>query len=349
MNDFDWIFTHDLPLIDVRAPVEFEAGHFPESRNLPILDDGERKLVGTCYREKGADSAIQLGHQLVHGETKEKRIRAWRSFFDSNPSARLYCFRGGLRSGIAVQWLKDSGCEVPRIEGGYKALRNHLLLRLSEVSQRTTFFLIGGKTGSGKTAFLTQSPIPAIDLEALACHRGSSFGAMGPQPSQATFENALAVELLKKSTGSPILLEDESVMIGSLLVPEVLFLRMKQAPVFLLEVGLEERILNLAREYVETRLVTRGEPKEQVRDFFVENLRRIRKKLGGMKHASIESMIHTAFGSGEVDRPETHSPWIRELLLHYYDPLYERGLERSKDRILHRGDGNELASKLLMP
>jgi tRNA 2-selenouridine synthase len=349
MTDFDSLFTSNTPLIDVRAPVEFEDGHFPGSVNLPILENEERRLVGTCYREKGQDAAIRLGHELVSGEIKSARTERWKSFLEAHPDAKLYCYRGGLRSRIATDWINEAGASIPRIEGGYKSLRNHLLLRLSELSSTCSFFVVGGKTGSGKTSFLKESGASHVDLEALACHRGSSFGALGAQPAQATFENALSIALLKAPKGNPILIEDESVMIGSLIVPEVLFLRMKSSPLLILDISLEERIQNLTREYVLEKLVHAQEPKEQVKNFFLENLKRIQKKLGGLKHSEIEKMIRSAFDSTEFENPETHAPWVKALLEHYYDPLYEKSLDRARDRILIRGNRNELASKLKLP
>jgi tRNA 2-selenouridine synthase len=347
--DFDNIFVSGTPLIDVRAPIEFDAGHFRSSTNLPILENEERRLVGTCYREKGANEAIQLGHELVQGQTKSERIKRWTDFLKSNPSALLYCYRGGLRSKISTEWLKESGFEVQRIEGGYKALRNHLLLRLHEISTHATFLLVGGKTGSGKTAFLKECGSPHVDLEALANHRGSSFGSMGAQPAQASFENALSTELLKMPAGTPILLEDESVMIGSLIVPETLFSRMKQSRILLLEVEIGERVRNLTREYVLKKIIHDQEPKEQVRDFFLGNLKRIQRKLGGLKHSEIEKMIRSAFDSKDFAFSEAHHDWVEALLVHYYDPLYEKSIDRARDRILIRGDRNELASRLKLP
>ncbi|MBU6154160.1 MAG: tRNA 2-selenouridine(34) synthase MnmH [Bdellovibrionales bacterium] len=346
MIDLDRLLTSNTPLIDVRAPVEFEEGHFPASTNLPILENEDRRLVGTCYRERGAEAAIHLGHELVSGKIRFLRTQKWISFLGDNSNAHLYCHRGGMRSGIATEWIREAGFAIPRIEGGYKALRNHILMRLSQIASQRAFLVLGGKTGSGKTEFLREFNANSVDLEALACHRGSSFGGLGPQPSQATFENALTIALMKLPAAGPVLLEDESVMIGSIIVPEILFLKMKQSPMLLLEVGIQERVLHLIREYVLKRLLKDDESADQVKKFFLTNLSKIQKKLGGLKHSEIEGIIRKAFDSSEVRNPETHGAWVKELLVHYYDPLYEKSLARSEKRILIRGDRNELASKL---
>jgi len=349
MTDWDTLFKTEVPLVDVRAPIEFKTGHFPTSINLPILMDEERKSVGTCYKQQGADAAIKLGHELVSGPIKRERVSKWMNWIQSRPESYLYCFRGGLRSQIATSWIKEAGIEVPRIEGGYKALRNHLLLRLTERSQSEKFIILGGKTGSGKTHFIQNLRAPVLDLEKLAHHRGSSFGSLGVQPAQATFENSIAIELLKLGGKTPILIEDESIMIGSLIVPEILFNAMKRSPIYLLEVDLEQRIQNIARDYVIEKLSSKDETAETVKAFFTENLKRIQKKLGGLRYVEIDHQIRSAFDSKEALHPETHADWIKALLLHYYDPLYERSIERAKDRIMARGHEKELATSLLLP
>ncbi|MGL4712447.1 MAG: rhodanese-like domain-containing protein, partial [Shewanella sp.] len=121
------IFLNQHPLMDVRAPIEFTRGAFPNSTNLPLMFDNEREKVGTCYKQSGQQAAIALGHLLVKGPIKQQRIEAWASYVKANPKAYLYCFRGGLRSQLSQQWLKDAGIEVPYIQGGYKAMRQYLI------------------------------------------------------------------------------------------------------------------------------------------------------------------------------------------------------------------------------
>lgn len=197
--DYRDIFLNDRPLMDVRAPVEFLKGAFPQALNRPLMNDIERQKVGTCYKQQGQDAAIALGHQLVGGTVKAERIAAWAEFARANPDGYLYCFRGGLRSQITQQWLAaEAGIAYPRVLGGYKALRGFLIDTIEAAVAECDFVLVGGLTGTGKTEVLAQLD-NALDLEGHANHRGSSFGKHAtPQPAQIDFENALAIDLLKK-------------------------------------------------------------------------------------------------------------------------------------------------------
>src|SRR5690606_38752546 len=146
------------------------------------------------YKQLGQDAAIELGHRLVSGETKARRVAAWAEFAQNNPSGYLYCFRGGLRSQISQQWLEElTGVRYPRVIGGYKAMRAFLLGALQSAITECRFVVLGGLTGTGKTDVLRQLD-NSIDLEAHAHHRGSSFGRhANAQPSQIDFENRLAI------------------------------------------------------------------------------------------------------------------------------------------------------------
>ena len=125
-NDYRALFLNDVPLMDMRAPVEFVQGAFPMSESHPLMSDTERQAVGTCYKEQGQEAALNLGHSLVNGELKAARVAEWKAFCEANPTGYLYCFRGGLRSQISQQWLKEAGIDFPYVEGGYKALRRFL-------------------------------------------------------------------------------------------------------------------------------------------------------------------------------------------------------------------------------
>jgi tRNA 2-selenouridine synthase len=186
-------------MMDARAPIEFAKGAFPGAVNLPLMNDHERQRVGTCYKQHGQQAAIVMGHQLVSGAIKAERIQAWADFARAHPDGYLYCFRGGLRSQIVQQWLKDeAGIDYPRVAGGYKAMRNFLLNTVDQAVAQCDFVLLGGMTGTGKTEVLTQLR-NGLDLEGHANHRGSSFGKRATgQPTNIDFENRLAVDLLKK-------------------------------------------------------------------------------------------------------------------------------------------------------
>ena len=187
-NDFKNIVLKNIPLIDVRAPIEFEKGAFQTSVNLPILTNEERHIIGICYKEKGNDEATKLGYEIVSGKTRENRISGWIDFIDKNPDSMIYCFRGGSRSTIAQKWISEIGKrEIVKLEGGYKSFRNFLINSLEPNSIKAKPLILTGYTGSGKTILLNNLK-NSIDLEGIANHRGSTFGHhVTIQPTQINF------------------------------------------------------------------------------------------------------------------------------------------------------------------
>jgi tRNA 2-selenouridine synthase len=325
------LFLRRTPLVDVRAPVEFADGAIPFSVNLPIMTDEERACVGTTYKERGQEAAIQLGHELVSGSVKAERIRRWCEFLRENPAAEVFCFRGGLRSQISCQWIREQGLEKRPIPGGYKRLRKFLLSWLDE-APLPPLVRIGGLTGSGKTRLLEPAG-PHLDLEGLANHRGSAFGPRGEQPAQITFENQIALRLLE-TNGARLVIEDESVTLGRLAVPRRFFAHLRNSPLVILEVSEEERISNIFSDYV----------KDAPAEFFLTNLRRIERKLGATKTGLLADEIQRAFAQGpELRRHET---WIRTLLHEYYDPLYGKDLRQNQDRVVFRGSAKDVLAYL---
>lgn len=334
ISEFGALLRDGISILDVRAPVEFAEAALPNSVNLPILNNEERASVGTVYKEAGSAAAIELGHRLVSGAVKKERVEAWKNFLRENPRAVITCFRGGMRSELAQAWLAEAGIERPRIAGGYKAVRQFLLSRLEGEFSLLT---ISGATGSAKTKFLRNSSFPYLDLENLAKHRGSAFGAESePQPAQATFENSLGLEILRLAgRPGPWLVEDESRMIGSLCVPDPFFSRLREAPVVLIEETLAARIENIYAEYIlQTPLGKPGPSAEAVEQLgrYAESVRKISKKLGDLRAREILADMHGA------SRPEEHRIWIEKLLRDYYDPLYANSLARRQPRIVFRGD-----------
>jgi tRNA 2-selenouridine synthase len=343
------LFVNDAPLIDVRAPVEFSRGAFPGAVNLPILDDVEREAVGICYKESGADAAEILGHELVSGEKREKRIEHWVRFLRSNPDALLYCYRGGQRSQIACQWLKDTGYPVPRIEGGYKRLRNHLL---SVFENLPSLVIVSGSTGTGKTDFL-KCYTHSIDLEEIANHRGSAFGSrITPQPSQIDFENELAIAFLKlaepEHPQTEVLLEDESRLIGRIHVPVLLQDAMKMAPIIVLEESVELRTERIFGEYIEHQWTEyeahHGEDAStEFEKYLLTAVDAIRKRLGNVAHDEIRSMVTRAISLHRLEGSlDDHRIWITTLLSDYYDPMYRYQLENKSSRVVMQGPRDEV-------
>jgi tRNA 2-selenouridine synthase len=146
--DYRALFLADAPMADLRAPGEFAHGAFPEAHSLPLMTDEERAEVGTCYKRKGQQAAIELGHRLVSGEIRAARLAQWVDFARRHPDGYLYCFRGGLRSQTVQQWLREAGIAYPLVRGGYKAMRRFLLDELERSLSGAEIILISGKTGS---------------------------------------------------------------------------------------------------------------------------------------------------------------------------------------------------------
>lgn len=345
-DDYLALFLNDTPLLDVRAPVEFARGSFPTAVNAPLMNDEERHRVGICYKEKGQDRAIELGHQLVSGDIKAQRIEAWKRFASAHPDGYLFCFRGGLRSRLTQQWIREAGIDYPLVKGGYKALRRFLIDSLEARIESGAFRIVSGRTGTGKTRVLRQLPNP-VDLEGLANHRGSSFGRqVTPQPSQIDFENRLAVAMLKACDllGGPIYLEDESRLVGRCALPESLRMRMAASPLMILEQALEERVAIIIEDYVEGMLADYlGRDGEEAgwlnfRDYLLSALDRIRKRLGGERHRHLRTLMEQALEQQQANGGvHGHEAWIEALLRDYYDPMYDYQLNQKQGRILVRG------------
>lgn len=343
------LFRQDVPLLDVRAPVEFAEGSFPHAQNIPILDNEQRHLIGLHYREQGQEEAIKRGHELVSGLDKEQKITRWMDFFARNPRGVLYCFRGGLRSQITQSWLLDQGLKIPLVPGGYKALRKALIDHLEEQIQKNDFLVIGGYTGSGKTKViqeLRQQLHSVLDLENIANHRGSVFGQkINGQPTQIHFENMLSIEFLKLANFAnrdtqKILIEDEGPLIGRLVLPLTLLQKKCRSPLFVLEAPLEERIELIFQDYILQMSYVTSE--EDFSAFFLKAFAALKKKIGGALYNECLSLFSQAVTrQNKWGDYSLHQDWIRKLLFHYYDPLYEKGLKMNANKNLIVGRGNK--------
>jgi len=355
------LFLNNTPLIDVRAPIEFSQGAFPKAMNYPLMTDQERHDVGIRYKRHGQDAAIKLGNKLVSGETKQYRIEQWQNFIKNNPDAYLYCFRGGLRSRTSQQWLQESGIDVPIVNGGYKAMRRVLLDELEGSIAKSDFVILGGKTGTGKT-WLLKELSQSVDLEALAHHRGSSFGRFPDgQPSQINFENSLSILLMKyrHHAMQQFWLEDESRLIGSRVLPLSLQEKMKQAPLVMLEEDISYRIGVTLKDYVidlEIYYQNYCADKESCNDnydksesfklfseYLLSSLDRIKKRLGGERYQKIHALMTEALAEHQAHRDiEGHRQWIEALLTSYYDPMYEYQLEKKQGQIIFTGNSHQI-------
>lgn len=347
VTDLASLFLEDVPLIDLRAPVEFADGAFPCAISLPLMSDAERALVGTCYKQEGQAAAIALGHSLVCGAVKAERMAAWQAHIAAHPNSVLYCFRGGLRSQTVQQWLHEAGVDRPRVQGGYKALRQFLIQTQTHSAQQDSWIILSGMTGSGKTHLLQQVD-KAIDLEGHAHHRGSSFGRLPEgQPGNIDFENGLAIEILKRQSRGQhhFVVEDESQLIGRCALPQPLFDRMGQAPVVILEVPLAERAQQIMQDYtVDLAARYRAHLGEEAgwqayQEALLESLARLKRRLGDLGWRELDALMRSALDEqasrGQCDG---HLAWIRVLLERYYDPMYHYQIQHKQARIVFRGD-----------
>ncbi|HHR6136928.1 TPA: tRNA 2-selenouridine(34) synthase MnmH [Providencia alcalifaciens] len=344
------ILASDTPIIDVRAPIEFQQGAMPSALNLPLMNDEERAAVGTCYKQKGSKKAVELGHQLVSGEVRENRINAWKAVCQQHPEGYLCCARGGMRSHIAQQWLKDAGIDYPLINGGYKNLRQTTLDAIDELALRP-ILLIGGCTGNGKT-LLVQSFDNGIDLEGIAHHRGSSFGrTLETQFSQATFENHLAVSMLKKAPKhNRWIVEDEGRAIGVNSLPDSLRRAMETATIAVVEDPFERRIERLKEEYFDRMthdfLAAFGEEQGWIAysEYLHHGLYAIRKRLGSQRAIELTKLLDEALiAQRQTEKTDVHFSWLTPLLHEYYDPMYRYQLSKKLDRVVFKGTYDEVS------
>ncbi|QMU26984.1 tRNA 2-selenouridine(34) synthase MnmH [Adhaeribacter radiodurans] len=296
---------HNIPVLDVRAPKEFNEGHIPAAQSLPLFTDEERKQVGTTYKQINKDQAVLLGLDLFGPKMSEMVRQAEK--LAPGKEVMLHCWRGGMRS-AGVAWLLDlAGFKVNLLRDGYKAFRR---LVKHTFAQPMPLMVIGGLTGSGKTEILQELQKLGeniIDLEKLAHHRGSAFGGIGQpsQPSVEQFENELGLNLLRFQTANRIWLEDENSVVGRLNLPVSLYNQMQQAPLIKLEIPKMARIQKLAADY-------RSADKELLQ----QAIERIKKRLGGLAYK--EAL--TAIDTGDMEK-------MVEIALVYYDKAYSYQLD----------------------
>ena len=351
-DQFKRLVEEDIPLIDVRAPVEFTAGAFPTSVSRPLMTDEERRLVGICYKQSGQDAAIELGHSLVTGSIKTERVDGWVEFISANPTALIYCFRGGLRSRLSQAWASEAlGREVIRIEGGYKAFRTWLMGQLDPMLIPSAPIVLGGRTGCGKTRLL-QDVAACIDLEAIANHRGSSFGRYTTaQPTQIDFENRLAWALIQHRAAGhrKMVVEDEGRHIGCRYLPKPLVAHFAASPVVQLEVAFDERVEITFDEYVTQAQGAYGVQGLSLwLDDMQKSLLRIRKRLGGERLKRVAGLMQAAFDHQQrTGDAALHRDWVAVLLREYYDPMYDFQLENKRAHIVFKGDASAVRTYLM--
>ena len=294
------------PLLDVRAPIEFAQGHMPGALNLPLFTDEERARIGTTYKRISPDRAVHLGLDIF-GPNMSAMVKKAQKLAPGK-EVRLHCWRGGMRSGAVLWLLELAGFKVHLLDHGYKEYRRAVLASFAEPR---AWRMLSGLTGSGKTDVLHALAAPAhaqpvLDLEGLANHKGSAFGAIGQpaQPTQEQFENNLAAALAALPASEPVWVEDESRQIGRLTIPPAIFEQLRVAPRWLLEMPRAVRVAKLAAEYGAEA------PAE-----LAAAIERLAKRLGGL--ATQQALA--AVEAGDFIR-------MVELVLDYYDKTYTYGL-----------------------
>jgi tRNA 2-selenouridine synthase len=345
-DDFLSIVLNETPLIDVRAPVEFYKGAFINAVNLPILDDKQRELIGTKYKKQGNAAAVALAEELIKNEGKEQRVALWKEYLAQHPDAKLYCFRGGQRSGISQEWLQEADINITRLKGGYKAFRNFLMQQSEQISAKTPTLILGGRTGSGKTILLNKLQ-NSIDLEGIANHRGSSFGGFAnKQPTQIDFENNLAYKLIQfhEKKFHTLILEHESHNIGRAFIPKPVYDNFMQGNLILLQTPLDVRAEITYNEYVVSAI---NEYEKNFADkglqLWADNvktgLKRIQKRLGSQHYNELAAIFDNAYAQHETSQAKgLYQEWITKLLTLYYDPMYDYQIQKSSIPIIFRGD-----------
>jgi len=306
----------DYLIIDVRSPGEYAHAHIPSAFSLPLFTDEERAAIGTTYKQESRAAAIKLGLPFFGTKMQNiiEQVEGWSTIYekinDKKPTILVHCWRGGMRS-AAVAWLLDLyGFKTEQLNDGYKAYRNWVL---AQFEKNYSMKVLGGFTGSGKTEILLQlqkSKLPVVDLEGLANHKGSAFGALGQneQASQEQFENNLAETLSNTSAAHPYFwIEDESQRIGTNMLPITFFKNMRNSICYFIDIPFDARLQFIVQAY----------GKFAVTDLIAATLR-IQKRLGGLETKTavnllVENNIEGAFS----------------ILLKYYDKVYLKNIENA--------------------
>lgn len=306
---------HDFSaVIDARSESEYAEDHLPSAVNWPSLNDAERKIVGTQYKQINAFEAKKQGAAMV---ARNVAAHIERELLDKPKEWQplVYCWRGGKRSGSLALILDQIGFKVSLVEGGYKAFRAALVADLPQLSARFHYQVVCGTTGSGKTRFLqalAEQGAQVLDLEALANHRSSVLGLIPgqAQPTQKAFDTRIWTALQTFDPAKPVYIESESKKVGNVVVPESLIAVMRRSPCLHLYLREEERVKLLLQDY----------------DFFVQDIEFFCDRLEALTEARGKAVVadwQTRARSGDV------AGVVQELLTKHYDPVYLQSMQRN--------------------
>jgi tRNA 2-selenouridine synthase len=305
-------------VVDVRSPAEYAEDHVPGARSCPVLDDAERAEIGTLYKQVSPFDAKRRGAALVarniarHLESAfAGRDRGWRPL--------VYCWRGGKRSGAMTHVLREVGWQAAQLEGGYKAFRRAVVTALDTLPRTFRYVVLCGETGSAKSRVLealAARGAQVLDLEGLACHRGSVLGGLPgtPQPAQKRFETLVWDALRRMDPAAPVFVEAESKKIGQLQVPDALLATMRAADCARIEAPLAARVAFLIEEY----------------RHFLADPAALNGQLDCL--AGLYGRDTVGAWQARADRGDWDG-LVGELLTAHYDPAYQRSTMRNYARL----------------
>lgn len=303
----DWPFDD---IIDVRSPAEFAEDHVPGAINLPVLDDAQRAEVGTIYVQDDPFRARKIGGALV-AENAARHLRDALADKGGGWRPLVYCWRGGQRSGSFTTILQQVGWRAEVLEGGYKTYRRLVAAALHDAPVPHRIILIDGPTGCAKTDLLealARQGAQILDLEGAAQHRGSLFGATGPQPSQKAFESRIAMALAKADPAQPLFVEAESNRIGKCLVPPTLWKAMRAAPAIRLRASVPLRAAYTVRAYAD----------------MLDDTGRLGQTLDLLRPFQPAERIDTWH---KMAADAKYERLAAELMIQHYDPRYARSAD----------------------
>ncbi|MDP3621239.1 MAG: tRNA 2-selenouridine(34) synthase MnmH [Polynucleobacter sp.] len=301
-------------VIDVRSPAEFALDHIPGSINCPVLDNEERILIGTLYKQESPFAAKKRGAALVakniaqHLETHFLEMpREWRPL--------IYCWRGGERSGAFTHILRRIGWKASQLEGGYQGFRRQVIADLAQAAEAFSFRVICGMTGSGKTRVLHELAAvgeQVLDLECLANHRGSVLGGdpIDPQPTQKAFETRIWNALRQLDPSRAVFVESESKKVGGVHIPDALMERIRLGECIEVRASNSTRVSWLMREY----------------HHFLSNTADLEDKLGMLRARYGNEAISVWCEQAQAGR---FAELVEDLLVKHYDPSYQGSIRRN--------------------